>query len=652
MKPRNAIQPNWKTFPILAFLLYAIYWVIPQFRPNFLAEEWWYIDIGRQQGPLGAAHAFAIAGHPNFRLGFDWLFWQMDILFQGNPLWFALANVAVVTGSAVLLWSLFRRIFFLSGQSYEQATWYGYWVGVIFLTNSAHVEAVNWVSCLNVTLGLFFGLWGLNVLADYCHYNYPPYKNLVGSSLLFLVALSFRETAIFWPVIGLTMVAVLSKGWRLILPMSLATLLVDGGYLFARHQYMGKAGTDWLSKLHGAPFKHDLTVSLNSALLPLGRQIAYLASENWMTLITVGFLVGTAGILAFRSGLPGKFRADKNEKFISSVLVVGFGFQIWQYADSISDLFTTWICWALGLMTCTALWFAVMANKKWRSAIAISSLILLAINFAGGGLTTRIYLVPLAIGTALVLGERRPANATSTRQLVWIGLACLVAVFFLSILGAGIGQQYWGENQRESYEASAFGAVVVVTCLALLANQSTRLFYGLVTSTAMVFGGLLALHNYVWSTTDHYALENGLERDLQQIIARAVESDQPKRVFILCAPQTIWNEKSESIGRVLDRERGNVDVRVAFLLYGSLPTDRILIHQVGTDRFSTELVPTKPEPSRYIRPSSLDMRINKDYDRSWFAEGMQPDNIQLVGYQPGDVVAVVNGDHLVEAIAK
>ena len=155
----------------------------------------------------------------------------------------------------------------------------------------------------------------------------------------------------------------------------------------------------------------------------------------------------------------------------------------------------------------------------------------------------------------------------------------------------------------------------------------------------------LVVNNDEWLYS--YQISTGVSKDLQQLSSQTVAtSGQKRRVFILSWPSRTFNVNSEEMTSIYGR---NLEVGTACIEFGTLPGDTVVVKSVGNDRYSIDLPYGKNVNSR-PRPISRMLRPANSHRASWFKVDHGGDNpsakISILGRKPGDVVAIVEGNHL------
>lgn len=140
-------------------------------------------------------------------------------LFGANPTAFHLFQVTLHIINTLLIFSLFKNIF-------TQAV--AFFLSLIFLTHPINTEAVVYISSLQDTLFLFFGLLVLRIIKNQ---HIPSFTRLLVMTLLLLSLLSKETGVLFLIMIPAYQALINKKGWLIYAVQSGLIFLV---YIFLR----------------------------------------------------------------------------------------------------------------------------------------------------------------------------------------------------------------------------------------------------------------------------------------------------------------------------------------------------------------------------------------------------------------------------------
>jgi hypothetical protein len=643
---------SWAVFPVIGLCLYPFVW-----HGQYLGDDWHWIANVRAFGP---GH-FWIHG-PYFRPIVSFYMWGADRI--GGPVLLCVANVFLNVGSAMFIRSVGGRLAQQIGLGESLSYTLGWAAGLWFLCNSFHTEGVMWACCVNDTANLFFGLWGFKVLlrALPATHGKAFLVTFAGSLMLFAVAMLWKETALWYPVVSIFAVLLVLAGRRsglrsvhsFVALVALAGL--DVAYLLTRAHFLGSLVGGYGTRLSFFPQsfvqKHDLAVSLNNALIPLGRQISSVRflGEDSVSLLTAAFFAGAALLWIRSMPLPRKLRdrvaSQNGQRTTFAVGLVGLVMLGHFWVDHVygpENEFAQRIGWA-ALFT-LGLALVLLARKS----LALSRRVAyIAICLAGVFSFLAAVTLPerMGLGVAVVLFAgviELPNSTDSLPGAAGLGgfvILGLVSTYLLLILQMGIGEQYWGENIRLSYEASAFGALSCAGCLALYARLKPVRLAQIMLLAAIPLAVCLLVNEHAYD--DAYKINNGLARGLAGIAAesKAVGGHSPHRIYLLAIP-------GPGVGPGANSElawtttKGTFDCRAAFGFMGYLSSDRIREDVAPGGWYTVRL---EPLPSTESRTPTVQRRTAPDDD--WFKIDPLSARVQIQDPEPGDVLATMDGDEI------
>lgn len=167
-------------------------------------------------------------------------FWLEHQAFGLTPAAFKLTNVALHAGSALLLWSILRRLN-VPGALLAAA---------VFALHPVQVESVAWITERKNTLSMLFALAALRVYLPALDARPISGARYAATLTLFMLALLSKTTACALPAAMLVMIwwRLPRVGWRDVAP--LAPMLVVGAFLALQtaaleREHVGAVGREW-----------------------------------------------------------------------------------------------------------------------------------------------------------------------------------------------------------------------------------------------------------------------------------------------------------------------------------------------------------------------------------------------------------------------
>lgn len=227
---------------------------------------WDDIVLRQQQAMIGQWRLLTPDSFGFVRPGKIALFSMMEMLFGGRAIAWQAVALVVAVAAALLLWRWART---LVGPGAALAA------ALIYAVHPLHVEATGWFSALNgevmVVLALVYYLWMPKVVER------PTARRLCGLTLLFLLAVFFKEDAVAVPLIGLLSLWVLRvRPGRAVLGAVAVQYALAGAMILATRRLSAAAGQE----LEGMPY-NDWLVSLHAPWMTVLHALAFLFPFRW-----------------------------------------------------------------------------------------------------------------------------------------------------------------------------------------------------------------------------------------------------------------------------------------------------------------------------------------------------------------------------------
>lgn len=644
------------------FVTIALYW--SNLSGGYLSDDFsWAVRV-RTGGPT----AIFTTHWPFFRPQVGFEFWLLDKLAGGQPWLLRTVSLACLLAGSVLVWRIVLLLAAATDNAWR-AEWLATLAGLIFAFFPSHSEPVNWVCCWGDTAGTAEALAAVLLYFRYLQANgtrKPIY--FVGAILFAALAMTAKESFVALPTLLILFDFVLGKRDSLkasllrVLPLFIVDVALVAIYLWAHNA------------LHnGWGYSGQLSAGRNSVVANLSLDVpnTFLPFTKWMALFREDLILWPVWLLALAfaatilrrcgpsrppaNSTLGRIYRWGSEHKQPLLLVWAVGLVLIGYFG-ISDIATQAEAGLIAVLFGAAAWRYKLYRFGWLTTILflVGSFGLVGhedlllneyLGLSGGFLVFKGKLASamILLYAFVTRPGKYPMSAVDRRRLV-VAFAFFATSMLLLLPAMGVP---WvnvnGQAERLAYESSPFSAMMIAALLGFALRGRARWLLLAGGVPLALFAAVLFFSNCEWA----YAglVSRNVARDLGPLVAA-----HPRRIYLISGvaftgEAQLYNQGEDLFLKVA-YPNSNTAILEGYQELNHLPGDRVVLSLSdpahGHFRLQVEQHPYKFR----LAPDTIGARgtgFAPEY--RWYRAG-EPGELWLNGFEPGDRIAFVEGDHL------
>lgn len=630
---------------------------------GYLSDDFWWMSDLRTKGPF-SVWTFQSAF---FRPVASYEMWLFDRMAGGHPWLLRAVNLLLMILSAILV--RWIAICLSKRSPLTRTAWIGTAAGLIFAYFSSHSEPVCWVSCICDTNCLFWGLAGVLAVLLMPNARTPIARSALAVSVLFGFALSMasKETGVIFPPLCVLLIPFIISGppsnrVRGMAAAASVSLLFLAGYLWVHHVLQIGWGYKEQFSSPRPVIESNLGIDLPNMLLPFSKWLAAY-NENWLdgplNLLCLGFTI----ILLWRSGptKEPKLNALKNIReyayrhrnelilgWITAIYALDFlnapaGFTLFLYFDIVLIVLALVALIRYGLYrnlwVRTAL-FAFGIWYLWSNEISIlyDDFGLYGVwDVAPGKLAVLMLLLYVYL-------HRPSTGYFNEEEKTWARAMLVTLLCGALLLLPAVTVPFTfldGRGQRFAYEASAFSAIAWPFALLVLFSRHRSFLRIATVGFLAMLAAALALNNRDWAYAGR--ISSTMARRLSELVKY-----KPRRIYMLSEVAFVGGAEALNNGDQLLIKiycpGSTTEIQSACKQWGFMPGDHLTFEEYPRLVFKPAL--RGANATHFDTDNLIAARKGENPTAPTTFFHLEANLVvQVEGYEPGDVIAYLDGDN-------